>query len=29
MERLVKDSRRQGMTECQTWTKMMGKAFNQ
>jgi hypothetical protein len=29
MERLVEDSRRQGMTECQTWTKMMGKAFNQ
>jgi hypothetical protein len=29
MERLVEDSRRQGMTECQTWTKIMGKAFNQ
>ena len=29
MERLVETSRRQGMTECQTWTQMMGKAFNQ
>jgi hypothetical protein len=29
MERLVETSRRQGMTECQTWTEMMGKAFNQ
>jgi hypothetical protein len=29
MERLVETSRRQGMTECQTWTKLMGKAFNQ
>lgn len=29
MERLVETSRRQGMTECQTWTQLMGKAFNQ
>ena len=29
MERLVEDSRREGKTECQTWTQMMGKAFNQ
>ncbi|MBI5792923.1 MAG: hypothetical protein HZA63_15760 [Rhodocyclales bacterium] len=29
MEKLVDDSRRQGMSECQTWTRMMGKAFNQ
>jgi len=29
MERLVEMNRRQGMSECQTWTQMMGKAFNQ
>jgi hypothetical protein len=29
MEALVEASRRQGMTECQTWSRMMGKAFNQ
>jgi hypothetical protein len=29
MQRLVEESRHQGMTECQTWTRMMGKAFNQ
>ena len=29
MERLVEESRRQGMSECRIWTKMMGKAFNQ
>ena len=29
MEALVEASRRQGLSECQTWTRMMGKAFNQ
>jgi hypothetical protein len=29
MERLVETNRRQGVSECQTWTLMMGKAFNQ
>ena len=29
MERLVENNRRQGVTECQTWTQMMGKAANQ
>jgi hypothetical protein len=29
MQRLVDSSRRQGMSECQTWTQLMGKAFNQ
>ena len=29
MERLVEASRREGHSECQIWTKMMGKAFNQ
>ncbi len=29
MEQLVEASRRQGLSECETWTRMMGKAFNQ
>ncbi len=29
MEALVEASRRQGLSECETWTRMMGKAFNQ
>jgi hypothetical protein len=29
MQRLVDDSRRQGKSECQSWTQLMGKAFNQ
>ena len=29
METLVESSRRQGLSECQTWSRMMGKAFNQ
>jgi hypothetical protein len=29
MERLAAASRRQGMTECQTWAQMIGKAFRQ
>jgi len=29
MERLVETNRRQGVSECQTWAQMMGKAFNQ
>lgn len=29
MERLIESSRRQGISECQTWSDMMKKAFNQ
>ncbi|MBL0224149.1 MAG: hypothetical protein IPQ16_00780 [Geobacteraceae bacterium] len=29
MERLVETNRRAGVSECRTWTQMMGKAFNQ
>jgi hypothetical protein len=29
MERLVETNRREGVSECRTWTLMMGKAFNQ
>jgi hypothetical protein len=29
MQALVESNRRQGISECQTWTQMMGKAFNQ
>ena len=29
MERLVETNRRQGASECQTWTDLMKKAFNQ
>jgi hypothetical protein len=29
MEALVAAGRRQGLSECETWTRMMGKAFNQ
>jgi hypothetical protein len=29
MERLVEANRRQGISECQTWTDLMKKAFNQ
>jgi hypothetical protein len=29
MQVLVESNRRQGVSECQTWTQMMGKAFNQ
>ncbi len=29
MEALVEASRRQGLSECETWSRMMGKAFNQ
>ena len=29
MERLVETNRRAGVSECRTWTEMMGKAFNQ
>ncbi len=29
MEALVEASRRQRLSECETWTRMMGKAFNQ
>ena len=29
MERLIESNRRQGISECQTWSDMMKKAFNQ
>jgi hypothetical protein len=29
MQALVESNRRQGISECQTWTQIMGKAFNQ
>jgi hypothetical protein len=29
MERIVETNRRQGISECLTWTQIMGKAFNQ
>jgi len=29
MERLVESNRRAGVSECRTWTLLMGKAFNQ
>ena len=29
MERLVETNRRAGVSECRTWTQLMGKAFNQ
>ena len=29
MERLIEANRRQGISECQTWSDMMKKAFNQ
>jgi hypothetical protein len=29
MERIVETNRRQGISECQTWGQIMGKAFNQ
>lgn len=29
MEQLVETNRRAGVSECRTWTQMMGKAFNQ
>jgi hypothetical protein len=29
MERMIESNRRQGISECQTWSDMMKKAFNQ
>jgi hypothetical protein len=29
LERLVETNRRLGVSECQTWSQLMGKAFNQ